>query len=202
MRMRRFLTVGAVATTLTAAGFAGVASSAAASTSPVTPVASVNLTDYLGAWYQIADIPLIFEDSCAKDAMANYTLAADGNVSVSNTCSTTTGGTYDVTGEAKIDNAPADSSLTVSFIDLFGDKFFNPRPNYDIIGLDPDYQWAVVVSPNRLSAFILSRTPALTSTQITDTEAALTSNGFNPCRLEVTPQDGGLTTAVKYCDAS
>lgn len=196
--MHRYLAVAAV-TTMVALGTADATSAATPVKPPVTPVPSVNLQRYLGKWYQIAAIPLFFEKICAKDDTANYTLAADGNVSVANNCTTTAGGDYDVTGEALVDNAPADSELSVSFIDLFGLKFFPTTPNYDIIGLNPGYRWAVVVSPNRLSAFILSRTPSLSAASISATQSILSANGFNPCKLEVTVQDGGASAAVPYC---
>jgi apolipoprotein D and lipocalin family protein len=205
----KFLTlvVGAAAASLIIAGPAiGLPARGAGKTPtglpPITPVASVNLPEYLGKWFQVAAIPEIFEAACVKDATADYTLAADGNLSVANDCTTRNDGIYEVTGEARSDNAPADSTLTVSFIDFFGLKFFSATPNYDIIGLDPSYQWAVVASPNRLSAFILSRTPTLTSPQVAITQAVLSDNEINPCFLQVTVQDGGATSPTQYCRAT
>ncbi len=198
--MRISLTAAAAAMTIML-GTAGVAS-AATTPPPITPVPSINLQQYLGSWYQIAAIPAIYELVCAKDATANYTLAADGNISVANDCTRRNGTVDQVTGEAQPDNPPDDSTLSVSFIDLFGLKFFSPTPNYEIIGLDPGYAWAVVVSPDYRSAFILSRTPALSAAQIATTQSILTANGFDPCRLRVTVQDGGASAAVPYCTAT
>jgi apolipoprotein D and lipocalin family protein len=107
-----------------------------------------------------------------------------------------------VTGEARPDNPPDDSTLSVSFLDFFGLKFFSATPNYDIIGLDPDYQWAVVVSPNLLSAFILSRDPTLSAAEIATTQSILSDNGINPCRLRFTVQDGGASAPTRYCPAT
>jgi apolipoprotein D and lipocalin family protein len=196
--VRRYLAVAAT-TAMMVLGTGAVASAADAAIAPVTPVANVNLQRYLGRWYQIAAIPLFFERICAEDDTANYTIAADGNVSVANNCTLTTGGDYDVTGEGLVDNAPANSEISVSFIDLFGLHLFPKTPNYDIVGLDPGYRWAVVVSPNRLSAFVLSRTPRLGAAATSATQAILSANGFNPCRLEVTVQDGGASAPVPYC---
>jgi apolipoprotein D and lipocalin family protein len=201
--MVRRASASALAAAIIASGaLAGTAAAAVPSAPKVTPVASVDLSQYVGNWFQIAAIPLIFEAGCVKDSTARYTIAADGNLSVANNCTTSSGGDYEVTGEGRPDNAPADSTLSVSFLDFFGIKFFAPTPNYDIIGLDPDYQWAVVVSPNLLSAFILSRTPALTADQIATTQSILAANGLNPCRLRFSVQDGGASTPARYCPSA
>lgn len=183
---------------ITTLGFAASASARA----PLTPVPSVNLNQYVGRWFQIATIPAIFEAVCAKDDTANYTFAADGNISVANDCTTRTGTDDQVTGEGRPDNAPADSTLSVSFIDFFGAKFFAPTPNYVIIGLDPAYQWAIVASPNRLTAFVLARSPTLTPSQIATTQQILSSNGISPCELQLTVQDGGAPSPIPYCHAA
>jgi apolipoprotein D and lipocalin family protein len=201
--MARRASASALAAVIIASGaLAGTAAAAVQSVSTVTPVTSVDLPQYLGNWFQIAAIPLIFEAACAKDATATYTLAADGDLSVANNCTTSSGGDYQVTGEARPDNPPGDSTLSVSFLDFFGLKFFSATPNYDIIGLDPDYQWAVVVSPNLLSAFILSRDPTLSAAEIATTQSILSDNGINPCRLRFTVQDGGASAPTRYCPAT
>jgi apolipoprotein D and lipocalin family protein len=194
----------AVAGVLVAASLGTAASAVAASAGPsqITPVSSVDLTQYKGKWFQIAALPAIYEAVCRKDDTANYTFAADGNISVANNCTTVFGGDYAVTGEARPDNAPADSELSVSFIDLFGLKFFTKVPNYNIVGLDPNYQWAVVVSPNNTGAFVLSRTPALDPSIEAQTQAILQANGYNPCTLKFTVQDGGATAALPYCSSN
>jgi apolipoprotein D and lipocalin family protein len=202
MSVRRIPAAFAVAVVVALGGMTATAAASRGSLAPVTPVPSVNIPQYLGKWFQIAAIPAVYELACAKDATANYTLAADGNLSVANDCTTRSGGVYQVTGEARPDNPPADSTLSVSFLDLFGVKFFAATPNYEVIGLDPGYAWAVVASPNHLSAFVLSRTPALAAEQISTTQAILRANGFDPCWLRSTVQDGGATAAVPYCPAA
>ncbi|SOD72313.1 apolipoprotein D and lipocalin family protein [Jatrophihabitans sp. GAS493] len=171
----------------------------AASTGAVQPVASVDLTRYVGSWYQVAAIPQIFEVQCAANSTAVYTARSDGTVGVDNTCTTWWGSVSQVLGVARIENKPANSVLTVSFLNLFGQQLFFGGPNYEIVGLDSGYRWAVVVSPDRGSAFVLSRTPALSSAATAAVRAVLTRNGISPCALMTTPQAGGIGVSKKFC---
>ena len=48
-------------------------------------VARVNLSAYLGKWYEIVRLPLWFEKDCVG-VTAEYSLKEDGRVDVRNTC--------------------------------------------------------------------------------------------------------------------
>ncbi|MGI8879102.1 MAG: lipocalin family protein [Jatrophihabitans sp.] len=197
MRLVRRLGMVAVVTAI-ALGL-GSEATASAAPAPVTPVSSVQLDSYVGSWFQVASIPQIFEIQCARNVRATYTAEPDGTVGVVNTCRTYFGTTSRVSGRARVENAPANSVLTVSFVKLFGRQIYLGGPNYEIVGLDPQYNWAVVVSPDRGSAFVLSRTPALTGAQMTDIRGVLTGNGVSPCSLTVTRQDGGAAGGGRFC---
>ncbi|WP_194823514.1 lipocalin family protein [Micromonospora sp. S-DT3-3-22] len=163
----------------------------AVDTGPLTPVADVDVERYAGDWYQVAAIPAIFEIQCYKNVTARYDVQPDGTIGVRNTCRTIIGTTSAVTGRARSENPPADSALTVSFLKLGGRWIYLGGPNYVVIGLDPDYRWAVVGDPDRSSGFVLSREPALTGAQTAAAKAALTANGYDLCDFRTTRQDGG-----------
>ncbi|MFY1587198.1 lipocalin family protein [Micromonospora sp. WMMD734] len=163
----------------------------AVDTGPLTPVADVDVERYVGDWYQIAAIPAIFEIQCYKNVTARYDVQPDGTIGVRNSCRTIVGTTSAVTGRARSENPPADSALTVSFLKLGGKWIYLGGPNYVVIGLDPDYRWAVVGDPDRSSGFVLSREPALTGAQTAAAKAALTANGYDLCDFRTTRQDGG-----------
>ncbi|QDY06259.1 lipocalin family protein [Micromonospora sp. HM134] len=163
----------------------------AVDTGPLTPVADVDVERYAGDWYQVAAIPAIFEIQCYKNVAARYDVQPDGTIGVRNTCRTIIGTTSAVTGRARSENPPADSALTVSFLKLGGRWIYLGGPNYVVIGLDPDYRWAVVGDPDRSSGFVLSREPALTGAQTAAAKAALTANGYDLCDFRTTRQDGG-----------
>jgi apolipoprotein D and lipocalin family protein len=60
--------------------------------------------------------------------------------------------------------------------------------DYWIIGLAPDYSWAVVGDPERSYLWILARTPQLDDTAVARARAAARDNGFDVERLVPTPQ--------------
>lgn len=174
------------------------ASAAATATGAVTPVPRVEVIRYLGDWYQVAAVPAIYELQCAKDARANYVLDSPGTLGVTNTCTDWLGGTSTVLGKARIDNAPKNSALSVSFFALFGHQIYTGT-NYVVFGLDKDYRWALVGDPARNSGFVLARTPALTSAQTRTILAKIAGAGYSACAFKVTPQTGGLASSTGFC---
>jgi len=61
--------------------------------------------------------------------------------------------------------------------------------DYWIIGLDKDYSYAIVGTPNRKYGWILSRTPKLSPDKLNLIYATLREQGYNPEDFEMTPQD-------------
>ncbi|WP_431886693.1 lipocalin family protein [Micromonospora wenchangensis] len=188
---RQVVTAVAVATAVLATAVPAQAAPTAVDTGPLTPVADVDVERYAGDWYQVAAIPAIFEIQCYKNVTARYDVQPDGTIGVRNACRTIVGTTSTVTGRARSENPPADSALTVSFLKLGGRWIYLGGPNYVVIGLDPDYRWAVVGDPDRSSGFVLSREPALTGAQTAAAKAVLTANGYDLCYFRTTRQDGG-----------
>jgi apolipoprotein D and lipocalin family protein len=197
--MKRRIRAFAVVLGLSATALAPAAASAHA----VTPVPKLEVSKYLGTWRQIAAKPQWFEAACLSDVYANYTLNADGSVRVKNTCAGPYGSKVTTIGRARVLDPVTSAQLQVSFLN-FGTGWVYPdrTPNYIVFGLGDAYDWAVVGDPARSSAFILSRTATLTADQRAKVVAALTENGYDPCRLKVTPQQGGATKAVSLCVAT
>ncbi len=144
----------------------------------------MDLQRYAGKWYEIARFPNRFQRQCVANTTATYTLRADGKVTVENECDDAHGKRKRAKGVAK----PADSSgtnnrLKVSFIwPFYGD--------YWIIGLDPEYRWAIVGTPKRDYLWILSRTPKMSETLYADLLARCRDQGFETERILRTRQDG------------
>jgi apolipoprotein D and lipocalin family protein len=57
-----------------------------------------------------------------------------------------------------------------------------------VIGLAPDYRYAVVGEPSREYLWILSRTPTLAAQDRKAIEELLRSQGYDPTKLVATPQ--------------
>ena len=150
-----------------------------------TPVASVpelDLTRYLGKWYEIASFPMYFQRRCIGDTSAQYGLTPDGDVSVTNRCRTDSG--FDeAKGKATVVEGTGNARLKVSF-------FWPFRSDYWVVGLDADYRWAVVGNPNRKYLWVLSRTPQLPNTLLDDALKAAAKQGFDLAKLRYTVQGG------------
>ena len=113
-------------------------------------VKSVDLSRYLGSWYEIARFDHSFERGM-EYAMAHYTMRDDGKIDVLNT-GIKDGRAKDAKGIAKTTAVPG--LLRVSFFGpFFGD--------YRIMMLDADYQYALVGGSSEKYLWILSRTPQL-----------------------------------------
>ena len=122
-------------------------------------VKQVELKKYVGLWYEIAKIPNSFQDQCAYGTTAEYKIDEDGDIIVINSCYEKDGSPDVADGLAKVVDKKTNSKLEVSFVSFFGIRPF--WGDYWIIGLDKNYQWAVIGTPSRKYGWILSRTPSL-----------------------------------------
>merc|ERR1711907_180448 len=121
---------------------------------PLVTVPYVNVSLYEGTWYEIARKPAanLFELDC-KCNTAIYGLNPNKTISVNNTCYRF--GKWDTTLGYAYNTDSTNARLKVKFPQA------PTAGNYDIIGLDKDYKWALVGDPSRLFLWILSREPTL-----------------------------------------
>ena len=142
-----------IAAILTAAPVALLGMGARESLPPLKVVPQVDLSRYMGTWYEIARFPHRFEEGCVA-TKATYTLREDGKVDVLNECRTESidGPVRTVKGTAKVVDKKSNAKLKVTFFwPFYGD--------YWIIELGENYEYAVVGHPGRKYLWILSRTP-------------------------------------------
>ncbi len=157
---------------------------------PVTTVASVDLDRYAGDWFEIARFENRFQKKCAGDVKASYARRADGRIDVTNSCRTADGGTTVAKGVARVEDAAMRSKLKVRFAP--GLLSFLPFVwgDYWIIGLDGQYRWAVVGSPDRRYLWILSRSPQMDQSLLDEALEQARANGFDVSKLRRTQQGG------------
>lgn len=144
---------------------------------PVTPVDSVKLIQYVGLWHEVAKIPNRFQDQCVCCTSAEYGLREDGRIRVVNRCRKENGKPDEAKGVAKIVPGSRNARLKVSFVSFLGIRPF--WGDYWIIGLDPDYRWAVVGTPDREYGWVLSRTPTLDGESMDRVREILDRNGYD-----------------------
>ena len=153
---------------------------------PPKTVENVDLKKYAGLWYEIARIPNSFQKQCVKGTTAEYTLKESGEISVVNSCIDKDGEVDNADGIARIVDKNSNAKLEVSFVSFLGWRPF--WGDYWIIGLDENYNWAVVGTPNRKYGWILSRTPALPDETMKIIFSVLRKNGYNIEDFEMTIQ--------------
>ena len=149
---------------------------AAQSRPDLQAVPKVDLTRYMGRWFEIAKYPARFERECDRDVTATYTKLENGEIEVYNMCVRENGRNKISKGKAHVADPSAPAKLKVTFFwPFFGD--------YWIIDLDPQYRWAVVGEPHRKYLWILSRVPHMDPATLAEIKSHLPQKGYDPGRL-------------------
>lgn len=131
---------------------------------------------YLGKWYEIARFDFKYEKEI-NNTTAHYTKNEDGSIKVVNR-----GYKYkenkwsEAVGKAKLVASPNIGRLKVSF---FG-PFYSP---YNVVQLDGDYEYALVVGKNTDYIWFLSRTPSMPDDIINKYKRVAESLGYDLSRL-------------------
>jgi apolipoprotein D and lipocalin family protein len=165
----------------------GVIAQAQDGAAPLATVGQVDVARYVGLWYEIANYPNRFQRVCTGNTTAEYSLRDDGKLRVVNRCSTVSG-VSDVEGIARRVGSATDR-LKVSFLPAALRWLPIGWGDYWVIGLAPDYRYAVVGEPSREYLWILSRTPTLAADDRRAIDALLRELGYDPAKLVATPQD-------------
>ncbi len=120
----------------------------------IAPVSPFDLARYEGRWYEVARLDHSFERGMT-DVRATYQSQNDGSVRVVNRGFDAAKNNWrEAVGKALFVGDTNTASLKVSF---FG-PFYG---GYHVAALDADYQWALVVGPDRSYCWILSRSKQL-----------------------------------------
>jgi apolipoprotein D and lipocalin family protein len=147
----------------------------------LTAVDRVDLRRYSGTWYEIARYANRFQRDCQSDTTAEYTVRTDGKVQVVNSCRQKDGKTKAARGTAKVADKTSNAKLKVTFFwPFYGD--------YWIIGLSPDYRYAIVGEPKRKYLWILSRTHEMDEGTYKEALAQIRTAGYDPDKLLKTRQ--------------
>lgn len=145
---------------------------------PVQAMSDFDMNRYAGTWYEVARLPLDFEDGCYKDIKINYTIKNEKTYEIDSQCSDDNNqmtqsqaiasvNTRDHTGQMKINFA----SKWVRWMGVGSKKY---------MVLDTDYTtFAVVGSPDREHAWVFSRTPKMRTEQVQQLVSYLQNNGYD-----------------------
>jgi apolipoprotein D and lipocalin family protein len=144
----------------------------------------VDLTQYVGTWFQIAALPTSFESGCVG-TQVTYAFGNDGEMSVFDECRERAldGPVRSRKGRAWTADPANQAKLDV--------QFYWPLPLYQrrwILELGDGYAFAAVGDPSRDSLWIYARSPRLAAATYTGIVARMRAQGYDTSRLVTTPQ--------------
>jgi lipocalin len=153
--------------------------------SSITTVESVDVSRYLGTWYELGSVKQFFSVGLVN-TKAQYSLRPDGNIRVENSGNYffANGPRSSIIGSA----FPVDASNARLNVSFTGQNSNQGAGNYWIVDLDPDYQWAIVTDPTGTSGFILSRTRTVSPEFYAELVQRAAAAGINTSNLTPTPQ--------------
>lgn len=152
-------------------------------------VASVDLNQYSGKWYEIARYSNKSQKNCIGNTTIVYTLKEAGKINVLNECLKKDGTVIDAKGEAKIVDKATNAKLEVRYAPGYLAFLSTSWNDYWIIDLDEKYQFAAVGDEDRENLWILSRTPKLGDAAYQNILRRVEKMGYKPGKLVKTPQN-------------
>jgi len=158
---------------------------------PLKTVSHVDLPRYMGDWYVIANIPYFAEKNCF-DSIESYALRPDGKINNWFRCRK---GSFEAPMEQKasavatvVDKA-SNAIWTVHFFKIIGVK-------YEILDLDPNYQWVMVGHPSRRYGWIMARSRTLDEATYQKILQGTVSQGYDPAQFHKVPQRAASAATI------
>ena len=140
----------------------------------IPAVCDVDLSRYMGTWYEIARLHNTFEEGL-DHVTAFYQLRSDGKVDVTNT-GVKGGKKRSAKAVAWVPDQQCPGKLLVSFLRPM-------RSQYNIIRLDANYRYAVVAGSRMNNLWILSREPHMGDDLYDELVHFVSRAGFDGNRL-------------------
>ncbi len=176
-------------------GLVPLAVAGCGSDAPLAVANNVDLTQFQGAWYEIAKLPRPTQTDC-YGTVAYYQRVASDAMHLVNEChvGSSTGPLKTVNMDAKVGDPSVPAKLALDIGGFYGD--------YWILEVGKNYEYAVVGHPSRAYLWILARTPSIDETTLKGVVDRAASAGFDTSRLEYTVQDGSAAPPVPQGDVA
>ena len=156
---------------------------------PLTVVDSLDVSRYMGTWYEIARLPNPFQGKCTGEVTATYSLLDDGQIKVINRCRREDGSYSEAEGRARrASKDDPNTKLEVRFAPAFLSWLPWVWGNYWIIDLAEDYSYVVIGEPDREYFWILARTSSLDETVMEGIRERAVQKGYDLSGLMMTVQ--------------
>lgn len=149
------------------------------------PAKPVEVSQYLGRWYEIGRYEAGFQKDC-EGVTADYSLTKPGQIAVVNQCrkGALDGKASVANGKAKIVEGSNNAKLRVSFFGPFyGD--------YWVLDRAEDYSWSIVGEPSGRYLWLLHRKPQPGAAIIAQMRTRAAQLGYDLSLLRMTQQPAG-----------
>lgn len=149
---------------------------------PLRTVDYVDLDRYLGRWYVIANIPYFLEKGKVA-SYDTYTRRPDGKLGNDFTFRK---GNFEApektwNGVGTIINTETNAEWKIQFVWPISSTLL-------VLELDPDYQWAVVGTPNRSLLWVLGRDRQMSDETFQIILSKIKAQGYDPATIAKVPQ--------------
>ncbi len=143
-------------------------------------VSSVDLNQFMGDWFVIANIPTFVEKG-AHNALENYKLKENGDIAITFTFNKDSldGPKKTLTMTGKIIPGHNNAEWTVS-------PFWPLKFPYYIVEHKPD-EWVVVATPNRSYLWIMARKPMMDAGLLSEIIERMVARGFDRNLIQKIP---------------
>jgi apolipoprotein D and lipocalin family protein len=149
-------------------------------------VARVDLDRLLGTWFEVARLPNLEADGPGQRSVnvtATYAKLADGRITVKTVGHNAKAGMRRTEVNGMVHPAdPSGSKLILRFFKLI-------RGDLWVIGLDPDYRWALMGTPSRKRLWLIARAPRIDPDDYNQAMAIAMAEGFDAARVRATQQE-------------
>ena len=150
----------------------------------VSTVPSVDLNRLTGNWYEIARLPNKRQRGCLANVEYLVALADKADhLQLVSTCKTKNDYTDVANANIKAEKHSNGSKLKVTYFWPFSEKGW-------VLALGPDYDWALIGSPNHKKLKILSRSRTLSDEVLAGVKQNAASEGYALDKLAMTLQIG------------
>ncbi|KAF2069297.1 hypothetical protein CYY_009378 [Polysphondylium violaceum] len=147
--------------------------------SNVKVVENFDMQRFLGTWYEIARFDHAFERNLTH-CTAEYKIRDQHSFTVTNRGKRSNGKWKQKSGKCVFQEKENEGKLKISFGPFYS--------GYNVLALDPDYQFALVCGPSRDFLWILSRTPTLSEENMNKLRNIADTQNFDSDQLILTNQ--------------
>ncbi len=162
----------------------GLAEPGEASGQSVRAVPKLDLNRFATGWYEVARLPNKPQKKCVSDAFQMVALGnKPGRFQLVQSCLLKDGETNTRSVAGKMDKL-GDGKLKLSTLPLF----LLPTKLW-VMATGPDFEWALVGSPNHKLLWVLSRKAKMDAAVLQQVEAVAEAQGFKTGKLVMVAQD-------------